>query len=410
MPSLHPAVSIGNENSGSESGTLGCFAQLRANASTKVLLSNHHVIFSAGTSLPLRIGSPSAGSCRCCCPKNIIARATTPGFAENRNGTYVDAAIAVLEPGVTGVNQISGLRGTDALGHSLNGFLQSTATVSDNQRVFVCTSSSSLPNPIIPCRVQQAAGDIPIDASHTENNQIILQVDPGFEQDIVSGSGDSGAIVVDEQNRIVGLMHSRGSSTAGGSIGEASNTIIACPINAVMDALQIDIPRQTPPSPSSGPLLDDLPLQEAAPGITDPELLRFQRLVKQSPTGLFFHDMGFRHGPEVVQLVHHCRPVTVAWHRSEGPAWAVHLINSTRDAAYRVPVDVKGITQRMLLDRMGEALSKHGSDNLRRDIETHGPTVLALAGIASVADLLQRLGVRDPDGCTPAHENFFETE
>jgi hypothetical protein len=220
-----------------------------------------------------------------------------------------------------------------------------------------------------------------------------LKVDATFELDPVFGSGDSGSIVVDEQNRVVGLMHSRGAS----SPAPLLDLIVACPINAVMNAMQIDIPPESASTPHSGPLLEDVPLQEA-PGITDPELLRYQRLVKQSPTGLFFHDLGFRHGPEVVQLVHHCRPVTVAWHRSQGPAWAAHFINSARDASYQVPSDVKGITQKMVLERMAEALSKHGSDALRRDIETHGSNAIALAGIASVAELLQRLGVTDGTG------------
>jgi hypothetical protein len=187
-------------------------------------------------------------------------------------------------------------------------------------------------------------------------------------------------------------MHSRGATSS----TPLFDLIIACPINAVMSALQINIPPESASTAHSGLLLQDVPLQEA-PGITDPELLRFQRLIKQSASGLLFHDLGFRHGPEVVNLVHHCRPVTVAWHRSEGPAWAAHLINSARDASYRVPANVKGITQQMVLDSMAETLAKHGSDALRRDIHTHAPNVIALAGLASVGDLLQRLGVSDED-------------
>lgn len=410
MPLIHPATFIGNENSSSLSGTIGCFGVLRSDPAVKVLVSNQHVIFNGNASPPLRIGSPDAGSCRCCCPKNIVARATSAGVIGDSAGTYLDCAIARLEPGVTGLNQIADLN----LANGLGGFLKGPATVVDDDRVFVCTNSEVLRrrggSRIIPCRVLHDSVELHITGAfgetHTENRQIQLKVDARFEVTEEEGSGDSGSIVVDLQNRVVGLLHSRGSQAAIPS-NFRLDLIIACPINAVMDALQINIPSESASTPHSGLLLEDVPLQEA-PGITDPELLRFQRLVKQSATGLLFHDLGFRHGPEVVQLVHHCRPVTVAWHRSEGPAWAAHLINSARDASYRVPADVKGITQKMVLDSMAETLSMHGSDALRRDLQTHAPNVIALAGLASVADLLQRLGVSDEDQYVLARESPAE--
>jgi hypothetical protein len=105
------------------------------------------------------------------------------------------------------------------------------------------------------------------------------------------------------------------------------------------------------------------------------------------------HEAALRHGQEVVKLVHHCRPVTVAWHRSQGPAWAAHFLNSARDPLYRVPDHVNGITQEMLLRRMAMELSKHGSNVLRRDLEDRGPMVIALAGVHSIADVLEKIGV-----------------
>src|SRR5205085_4302022 len=372
-----------------------CFANLRAGG-VRVLLSNSHVIFDANAAPPTRIGSPSAGSCRCCCPKNIVARATTPGVHDNVSGTFVDGAIALLEPGFTGINRITGLTGTSAgQDTSLSGLLQGTATVSDHPAVFVCTSTSSLPHAIIPCTVRHASADVPIDASHSQRGQIVLEVAAGFEQDIVSGTGDSGSIVVDQQNRVVGLMHSRGSSAAGGAIGELSNTIIASPIQAVMNALQIDIPVQAPVPPSAGPVIEDLPFTVEEAGIADPDLFRFQRLIKQSEIGRFLHGMGFRYGPEVVELVHKRRAVTVAWRRNEGPAWAAHVINSARDPEYRLPERVNGITQMELLSRMGEALQRHGSAELRADIEQYGATVIALAGFRFISEMLSRIGITE---------------
>jgi len=153
----------------------------------------------------------------------------------------------------------------------------------------------------------------------------------------------------------------------------------------------IDILPESPSSPSSGALLEDVPREEANPGISDPELLRFQKLVKQSPRGSLYNDLGFQHGPEVVRLVHHCRPVTVAWHRSEGPAWAAHLINSARDPEYRLPEQVKGVSQQRLLTRMAEALRSHASPALRADLDRYGESVITLAGFQSVTEALNRV-------------------
>lgn len=379
--------SIGNDKSGSDTGTLGCFAQLRSDSNAKVLLSANHVIFSSTSGSSVKIGSPSAGSCRCCCAKNVVAEATARGKEENVafNGqqVYVDCAIARLTSGTTGVNRITG-----------RGFLAGTRAAVLNERVFVASKEG-----LISGKVANPAQDVPVGpGGPVEKNQILIEVDPGQEKTIVDGSGDSGAVVVNEHNEIVGLMHSRTSSTPGGDPTELTKFIIASPIGAVMEALQIDIPSAVPASPSHGEALLAVPEEPAgpvlAPQITDPELLRFQRLVRSSELGGVLHDSGFRHGSEVVHLVHHCRPVTVAWHRGQGPAWAAHLINSARDPEYRMPEDVKGVTQEMLLRRMAEALAKHGSDALRADLETHGPAALSLlSGVAGVPDLLDRLGV-----------------
>ena len=387
---LTAAISIGNEKSSSDAGTLGCFAVTTGGG--QVLLSCNHVVFDAEAATGVKIGSPTAGSCRSCCAKNIIADPTTAGrqgnISTSAGQTYVDCAIARLRPGVTGINRVAGLSGTARVGGaSVGNLLQGTHAAVQGERVTIATYRR-----LIRGQITDVNRDIRMDASRFQRRQLLITVDHGFEEDIVFGTGDSGSVVINQHNEIVGLMHSRGTSAVGGAINELSDTILATPIEAILEALTITIPPQAATGGSAGALLEDVPPPPPGePAITDPELLRYQELVRRSARGTFLHDAGFRHGAEVVHLVHHCRPVTVAWHRSEGPAWAAHFINSARDPTYTVPPDVKGIIQAMLLARMRDALIKHGSDALRQDIADHGAMVMALAGVGSLAQVLQRL-------------------
>ena len=376
---LMAGASIGNRNSGSEEGTIACFGKLRSTGQA-VLLSANHVIFADGATPTIAIGSPNAGSCRSCCPKNLVADASLAGAFGTVGATYLDCAIAVLRAGVTGINQVSGLKGKARDGSDAAGFLKGTHAAVDNERVTVATKRG-----LITGSVFSSSSDVHTSPTDVQKAQIVVQTDPQFAEDVVSGTGDSGSAVINQFNEVIGLMHSR--AVKGGSISIATDLIVASPIQAVMDKLGIDIPSASPTPHSSGSLREEVP----AIG-PEPELLRLQQLVLKSGAGALLHEAGQRHGPEVISLVHHCRPVTVAWHRSQGPAWAAHLINSARDPAYRVPDHVDGITQDMLLRRMAAELIKHGSEALRRDIDQQGPMVIGLAGIASVADLLERVG------------------
>lgn len=392
---VHAGASIQNETSGSNTGTLACFAVLRSNRSVQVLLSNRHVIFDASSTPPRKIGSPDAGMCRCCCPKNIVADADTAGREENvpsgSGPTYVDCAIARLRPGVTGVNQISGLGGTARVGGAdLGGYLAGWHAAEDHERVVVASFKGFITGTVQSVVAAPAAGP----GAPAKPNQIEILVDPNQGEDIVFGTGDSGAAVINRFNEIVGLMHSRGVSSPD-AISETSNTIFACPIGPVLDALAIDIPSAVPAAPHAGRHLlavpetgvEEPPLEE----LDDARLRALERRVRATRLGDELLDAGFRHGAEIGQLVHHCRPVTVAWHRSRGPAWTAHLLNAARSESYVLPDEIEGITRRAVLERMRDVLATHGSDSLRADLEKHDVAVLELALDGGVDEILERL-------------------
>ncbi len=93
-------------------------------------------------------------------------------------------------------------------------------------------------------------------------------------------------------------------------------------------------------------------------------------LVRESETQLAA--LVRRHREEVARLIDHCRPVTVAWHRQQGPAFAVAVNRSHREPAYRIPRRINGVSRHELLIAMARALGQHGSAALQEDLRVHG--------------------------------------
>lgn len=392
---LFPGMSIGNERSGSDPGTLGCFVVLRSDPSAHALLSNNHVVFNDGpgarTSPPVRLGHPNAGSCRSCCPKNIIARATLPGREENANlpvragiraEVFVDCAIARLEPGMVGVNQVNGLGG--------DGMLSGWTDPVEEQPVVVVTRRGLVPGTIEGVDVQQTD----VQTGQVKRRQISIRMEPGYERSAQEGSGDSGSVVVDAARRIVALVHSAGRPGGFDPMFQDATHYTAVPIRAVLEALQIDMP-PVPSIPHAGRERYAVPpprptFAEPLPAEFEP-LRAFERRLRASGLGRELVEAGYRHGPEIARLVHHCRPVMVAWHRGHGPAWSAHLLNALREREYSLPAEVRGVSQRALLERMREVLDRHGSEALRAGVALHGPTVLALAGASDAEEVFRRI-------------------
>jgi hypothetical protein len=394
---LFAAASMQNDRSGANLGTLTCFAVRKVNPGTQVLLSNSHVIYEGGRTpgQGLRICSPNSGSC--CCTKNAVAVATDPGIYGDVGGTFVDCAIATLNAGQVGVNQIPALAAgaqPPSGGPNPGSYIAGWAEAVDGEAVRVVSWKTVIQGTVETGQVAKAV----VDGAVVERpRQLWITVAKADAQTVVEGSGDSGAPVFNRFNQLVGVMWGRGVHDPN-STGELSTVIFACPIGPALQALEIDIPSAVPATPHAGAALLPVPPPPepaAEPPVVEDELERLreaERRLAETPLGRDLLELGYRHAPEVEQLVHHHRRVTLVWHRNRGPAWTAHLINASREDDYEVPAEVGGVSRAELLERMHEALYAHGSEALRAALDRWAePLIAAATAAGDVAELIAQI-------------------
>jgi len=199
--------------------------------------------------------------------------------------------------------------------------------------------------------------------------------------------GDSGSAVVNGDRKLVGLHY---------SVGTVPDQSLASHIHPVLDALNLAA------ITSANPILDN----PAADGmraeaiLSDADVNAIPRLRTQlygSPAGQELMEVVDRHREEVLELVNHCRPVTVVWHRHQGPAFLNRAIHNARHADAPIPLAVNGVSRVEFLAAMGAVLEQQGSEGLKETIQRYRSEVLAAAGAHDgVHELLAEFLAQDP--------------
>lgn len=246
--------------------------------------------------------------------------------------------------------------------------------------------------------------------------------------------GDSGSLIVDEQNRAIGL-HTHGSVDPADGIKYS----YSCHILPVLDYLGICIPCVAIPTlfpshgnslasdgsgvapralpPDESPLLDGeimftrgaappglvRPRQEFTPlEVSDAEVDHMHALLAQfraTPLGPDIHEMFGLVRREIAYLVRNVRVVQVAWARNQGPAFLVHVLNHIMGRGASIPHEVRGVSRRQLLLRMHVVLNQRGSKLVRESLEHYGDLLLDMFGdpdCNTVDDCIARLKAKEP--------------
>jgi hypothetical protein len=204
-----------------------------------------------------------------------------------------------------------------------------------------------------------------------------------------SAHGDSGSVLINLNSKVVGLLFAAGKKITVKGV-EQPFISIANHISDVFTALKIRIPYSPDVKVTSGTLAADAAEIFEAP-IPEPYRALRVRLEAEASTAALVR-LGQRHADEVTWLVNHCRPVTVAWRRNQGPAILATIMSSIRDGRKQIPQNVNGVAPHELLMRMRDALVAHGTRQLRTSLESVRFDVEALlCGCSTVDELMDRL-------------------
>jgi hypothetical protein len=196
--------------------------------------------------------------------------------------------------------------------------------------------------------------------------------------------GDSGSVVVNEQDEIIGLLY---------SMPDVPNTSpffgygIVCHIHPVLDLLNTTI-ITTPDSDETQRFISNNEKNTRLKSIDDLK----NAFIDENDFCQELYRIFERFRGEVVQLVNHHRPVTVVWHRNYGPQFVAHFVKNFNDPDHKVPDTIKNVSLNELLLVMRTALLEYGSAGLKNAVNIYGDHIInKTKDCTDIETLLSRL-------------------
>ncbi|MBO9699892.1 MAG: hypothetical protein J7604_06745 [Sporocytophaga sp.] len=346
---IQGGIQIGNGKG--EIGTLGWFGRL-ASDNSLVLLTNEHVLYSNGANGGDKIGQPDLEDICCCCcayTEGIIGEILNPGI----NTIEVDCAIAKISSNVV----VDCILNNGMFEEEL--IVNNTAMAVIGSQVLKVGCTSGLTKGVI--------SSIGAPASDKVNQILIYPTDDetykinGVKL-AFSDAGDSGSIIIDEHNNIVGLLWGGDSE-----LHSEYDVTFAIPIDKVLEALAnagLEIILESTPAVRSK-LQEQQPAREA--GI-DSDI---KKKLLASSNGTLIITLFEMHQKEIIHLINHNRKVKITWQRVQGPSFVAHLLNSSNNPSYIIPNKVRDISRQDLIIKIAAVLREEGSELLQKHIEKH---------------------------------------
>jgi hypothetical protein len=206
----------------------------------------------------------------------------------------------------------------------------------------------------------------------TDKGDNLLQIEPRGAPLFACG-GDSGSVVVNNVNEVVGVLRSII------AVPNQSNPDhwdgLASPIQAVRDNLPIDhlvtgdelrdpyvVPGPLPPFASSQPPVFSAEALQRVLGVSREAVPS----ISANPLVAFY----LNHGAEVFALIRTNPRVAVAWMRGDGPALARLLLRAAHEPDRGQTGAILALCSPENLDRVHSALMRYGSRELRNDLRT----------------------------------------
>lgn len=370
-------------------GTLGWFGT-RNSDSARILLTNKHVIFNddTGTSTDTKKVGQASYSSFCCCECGEIGE-TIVGIIDNN----VDCAIARLDDDVN----MSLLLKNNATAQQISVAGIDAAIVGETVRKIGMRSGFTTG---IVIDIGAVTAPPPTDPAGTPvtiiPNQILIRPDASETYEIENGKfafsnyGDSGSVIVNSDNEVIGLLYSGDEDnysvditfannianvlTALNNSGNAITLSVSPPGGRSYVASRVAIPKT--PQPLTRTRLDDI-LAQTLDG--DPAANPLIQAIQDN-------------SHEIISLINHSRPVTVTWHRKQGPSFAGAFMRSIKEPSYQIPGEINGISRQLFLNSMAAALEEYGSDRLKEAVQSYSlPVIYACIHNDSVEDIVAAL-------------------
>jgi hypothetical protein len=352
-------------------GTLGCIA-IDKLSGKKVLLSNAHVIVT-GTD-DFTVHHPTHYQSSKSCSNNIIAEQIRFVHGEDAVHNFtLDAAIAKFDPDEGKYDpfivDIGPVKGVDTI--------RPTDIVNADVRVWKRGAQTGITEGI----VIDASFDLPVgDDGRAYRNQLLVQPVSGRFRGLICIHGDSGSVLVNKDNKVVGLIHK----------ADAAGHGIASPINEVELGLNIRIFTEADlVTAGEGPIDPTKQTSE----VVLPDL--FANTVAElsgTEAGNNLAVIVNSHVVEVMHMIESNKKFATLWHRNHGPEFMKRLREAIAARNERIPAVIQGQSLQEIGINIFEALKRFGSPALAKHVEEYQHLVFRFVSMTyeEFLELLER--------------------
>ncbi len=406
-------------------GTLGCFVWDPDDPGTVFALTAYHVMLPPPPDTTTTAGQPSTAYGCCGCTNGTIGRYAVGDMAVidtllvgalNLELVHVplrDEALIRLLPGMQWRAEVAEI-GALAEAHEVTDAEVSHGTYKVRKR----GQRTGLTGGVV-----SAAGVI--DVRSVVDDLLLIRPNPAPGQgpnDVPYFvlEGDSGSVVVNQANEVVGLVHGTTASGLGvvltiGNVlrrlsaqsqGAVRRIAVAPPgtVHTVPGSAMAVVPPEvaeviTGQSPGGDPGPVHRPVAAGWPGtVPFPTPATMHGVVADldaTSIGRLLVELWRRHQGELLDLVDTNKRVAMVWHRSGAAALAQYLVRMVQQPDLDLPETLNGRPPSEVIDRLCAVLARFASSALRADLERVRPLLPELGG-RTYPQLVAALGPEQP--------------
>jgi hypothetical protein len=367
-------------------GTLGCMATYNPDGKP-VVLSNWHVLYGNHARNGERVYQPAPTTLPTLSINDLPYRPTDDTNAIGRLlkksiTSKVDGAIAHIDGCYSlccrccGIDYINEIRGLNVGGNPGSNFIEGESAAVAGETVYKVGRSTDrtvgrVVEPNYPTFEIRKQG-----TTYRFYNQIQIALTDTSRR--FSADGDSGSVIINDNNHIIGLLFASGrEETTTGDTTTVEYFSLANHIADVKNELDISINITPSSSPTRGKSTRPRP-RATFVADTDIKWKSLKQIMLSTERGREYYSLAEKHQEEVIRLVNQNRAVTVAWHRGRGPAFLAAIINAVQQEQDVIPKQIEENSLIDLLKAMANVLKQQGSIELQHDLEYYEDEILDL--------------------------------